>query len=258
MGWSDLWNYRELFRAMLWRDLKVRFKQTALGSSWIILRPLALVLIMNAVFGRMGGFVESAVPYALVVLSGLISWELFAGAVNRSISSLLSNADLMKKIYFPRLYVPLAAMVTSILDFCFSLLAWFPLAFYYGFWPTSSLLFLPVFVLLTVAAALGLGLWLSALNLRYRDFDHIAPLLLQIGFFASPVIYGIRLVPKEWWGVVHAVNPMAGVISGMRWCLLGHDPPGSVVGLSILTICLLLFSGLAYFRMVESSFADVA
>lgn len=256
--WGDLWAYRELLYFLAWRDLVVRYKQTLLGVAWAVLRPLVTVGILTVVFGALAQMPSEGVPYALLVFAGALPWLLFANALNDTGASLLSNAGMISKVYFPRLIVPLAAAAVNLADFAVGAGALALLMGWYGFAPDLRLLALPAFLLLAVCAALGLGLLVAALNVRYRDFRHLLPFMVQFGLFISPVGYTSSVIP-EVWRLLYYLNPMAGVIDGFRWALLaGHFAPyWPGVAASAAVIVVLLWCGVAYFRATEKTFADV-
>lgn len=256
--WGDLWSYRELLYFLAWRDLLVRYKQTALGVVWAVLRPLVTVAILTVVFGALAKMPSEGVPYALLVFAGTLPWLLFANALNDIGGSLLTNAGMISKVYFPRLTVPLAALAVNLADFAVAATAVGLVMGWYGFAPDWRLVSLPAFLLLAIGAALGLGLLVAALNVRYRDFRHLLPFIVQFGLFISPVGYSSSIIPEAW-RLAYYLNPMAGVIDGFRWALLaGHFTPywEGVVGSTFVTI-ILLWCGVAYFRATEKTFADV-
>ena len=263
-GWvalklDDLWEHRELVFFLAWRDLKVRYKQTVLGVLWVVLQPLLMTLVFTIVFGR---FVapttdSGAMPYPLFAFCGLWPWQFFAYVLNNSSNSLVASERLITKVYFPRLVIPLSGVLSGLVDFAVAFGVLLGLIIYYGIAPTPALWLLPGFLLLAVTCAVGVGLWLAALTIQYRDVRHMIPFLSQVWFFLSPVAYPITLVPENWlW--LYALNPMAGVIQGIRWSLVGGGQMlGGWVWLSVMVTALLLVSGLYYFRGVERNFADV-
>jgi lipopolysaccharide transport system permease protein len=256
--WADLWSYRELLYFLAWRDLLVRYKQTALGVAWAVLRPLVTVAILTVVFGALAKLPSEGVPYALLVFAGTLPWLLFANALNDIGGSLLSNAGMISKVYFPRLVVPLGAVAVNLADFAVAAVAVALVMAWYGFAPDWRLVALPAFLLLAVCAVLGLGLLVAALNVRYRDFRHLLPFIVQFGLFISPVGYSSSIIPEAW-RLLYYLNPMAGVIDGFRWTLLaGHFTPywPGLVASTVVTM-FLLWSGVAYFRATEKTFADV-
>ncbi len=255
--WADLWRYRELLGFLAWRDVKVRYQQTLLGAAWAIVQPLASVVIFTFVFGRLAKMPSGNEPYFLVVMAGQLGWQLFANTLGNTSGSLVGNAHLISKIYFPRLAVPLSTMAVALIDFTI-LLGLFAIAVVWtGHIPTLRALLLPLFVLLTLLLALGAGLWLAALTVRFRDFRIVVPFLLQVGVFATPVGYRTDFLPN--WQALLALNPMTGVIDAYRWCLLG---PGTEfhwqsLNFSLIWMTVLVVTGVWYFRHTERSFADV-
>lgn len=255
--WRDLWRYRELLGFLAWRDLKVRYKQTALGVAWALLQPAATLVVFTFVFGRLARMPSGGVPYPLLVMAGLLPWQLFANALTNSSGSLVSNTHLISKVYFPRLMVPLAALAVALVDFLIVGLLYLGLAAWWHCWPDWRVLLLPGFMGLGLLAALGAGLWLTALTVRFRDFRFVVPFLLQLGLFLSPVGFSMSNVPS--WRLLLSFNPMVAVIDGFRWCLLCGDQPLNLAGLGVgvAMTALLVASGLWYFRRTERSFADI-
>jgi len=255
--WSDLWRYRELMAFLAWRDVKVRYKQAALGAMWAVIQPLVQVVLLTFVFGKLAGMPDGGVPYPLIVVCGLLPWQLFSNAFTGSGNSLVGNSHLISKVYFPRLVVPIASLGVALIDFTIVLSLTLIAACYFGYWPDWHLLLLPAFVLLALTIALGAGLWITALTVRFRDFRFITPFLLQIGVFVTPVGYRADFLPN--WRDLLALNPLSGVVDGVRWCLLAGRTnlylPG--LGISILFALILLVTGLWYFRRVERQFADI-
>ena len=261
-GWvaldlGELWRYRELLIFQALRDIRVRYKQTVLGAAWAILQPVLTMVVFSIVFGRLAGIPSGDVPYPIFAFCGLLPWQLFAYALTHSSNSLVENAQTLKKVYFPRLILPLASVLTGLVDFVIAGLVLVALMFYYGIVPGWAVVTLPLFVLLAVAAALAAGLWLSALNVLYRDVRYAIPFLAQLWMFATPVAYPSSLVPERW-QALYGVNPMAGVVEGFRWALLNQSAPGPMLLVSVAATALLLTGGVFYFRRVERSFADVA
>jgi lipopolysaccharide transport system permease protein len=261
-GWvslrlADLWDYRGLLYFLAWRDLKIRYKQTILGVTWVVLQPSFLTLAFSIFFGKLGGIPSDGIPYPAFVLCGLLPWQLFANTLIYSSNSLVANERLIIKVYFPRLVIPLSAAVVALVDFFITLVVLFAIMTYYGIVPIFAVWTLPGFVLLAVAIAFGAGLWFSALNLEYRDVRYTIPFIIQFWFFISPVVYPSSLV-SETWRLIYSLNPMAGVIEGFRWALLGKNPvSGSSLAISILAALVLLIGGVYYFRRMERTFADV-
>ncbi len=254
---KDVWEYRELLYFLTWRDIKVRYKQSVLGVGWALLQPLLTMIIFTFVFGRFAGVPSDGMPYPLFSLAALLPWQYFASAVGRSGVSLVNSANLITKVYFPRLIVPLSAALAPAVDFAITLTMLCALMFYYGVAPTANVVFLPAFLLLAFTAAMAVSLWLSALNVRYRDVGYVIPFMVQIWMFISPVAYPSSLVPEQW-RFLYALNPMAGVIEGFRWALFGKgQAPDAVVGLSVAVTLVVLLGGLFFFQKIEQTFADV-
>jgi lipopolysaccharide transport system permease protein len=261
-GWvslnlRDLWEYRELLYFLTWRDIKVRYKQTALGATWAIIQPFMTMVVFSLFFGRLAGISSNGLPYPIFAYCALLPWNYFAGALDRAGNSLVGSANLITKVYFPRVVIPLSAMLAGLLDFGIAFLVLIGMMLFYGIVPTVAILTLPLFLLLAVLTALGVGLWLSALNVQYRDVRYALPFLVQFWLFASPVAYPASLVPEPW-RVLYGLNPMAGVVEGFRWALLGQAAtPGPLLAVSVVMVCVLLASGLFYFQKMEETFADV-
>lgn len=255
--WRDLWRYRELLGFLAWRDIKVRYKQTVLGAAWALLQPAITLAVFTFVFGRLAQMPSDNVPYPLLVMAGLLPWQLFANALSSASGSLVSNTHLISKVYFPRLVVPLSALAVAVIDFLIVGLLYVGLCAWWHFWPDWHLVALPLFTVLGLCAALGAGLWLTALTVRFRDFRFIVPFLLQLGVFLSPVGFSTGALPN--WRLTFSLNPMVTVIDGFRWSLLrGQQPiyvPGLLIGLAV--TFLLVASGLWYFRRTERRFADI-
>lgn len=258
--WRDLWRYRELFYILAWRDIAVRYKQTAIGIAWAVIQPLAAMLVLTFAFGKAAGLAESEpdTPYSLVVYTGLLPWLFFATALTYSSQSLVTNANLLSKVYFPRLVVPTAAIVVALIDFLISCVIFAGLLVYHQYLPPARAFMLPVFVMIAFLAAMSVGLWISALNVKYRDFRYIVPFIVQFGLFISPVGFSQKLVPEQY-RLLYSLNPMVGVIDGFRWCLLNDSRELYIPGLvlSVILIALLLASGIWYFRRMERTFADI-
>jgi lipopolysaccharide transport system permease protein len=261
-GWAalrlgELWEFRELLYFLTWRDIKVRYKRATLGAAWAVLQPLATMTVFTLFFGRLGRMPSDGVPYPIFAFSGLIAWQLFAFALSESSNSLVANERLITKVYFPRLLVPMSAVVAGLADFAISFVLLLFLMMFFHVRPSATIVLLPAFVLLAVIAALGVGLWLSALNVKYRDVRYTLPFLSQFWLLATPVAYPSSIVP-EVWRPLYGLNPMTGVVEGFRWALLGMAPPSMPMlvvssGVAIAT----LVSGAMFFRRVERSFADV-
>jgi len=261
-GWvsvklSELWAYRELLYFLAWRDVKVRYKQTVIGIGWTILQPLITMVIFTLIFSRFANIPSDGLPYPVFAYTALLPWNLFAGALNRCTLSLVGSGHLITKVYFPRLIVPVSAVISGLVDFIISFVFLLGIMLWFGIVPTWDAITLPIFLLLTLMTALAVGLWLSALNVRYRDVGHAIPFLIQIWMFLSPVAYPVSLVPEKW-RLLYSLNPMAGVIEGFRWALLNKESPDFlVIGVSTVIMIALLFSGLFYFKRMERTFADV-
>ncbi len=261
-GWTslklkELWKYRELLYFLTWRDVKVRYKQTTLGVAWTVIQPLMTMVIFSLIFGQLAKLPSEGIPYPVFSYAALLPWQLFSGALTRSGTSLVGNANLLTKVYFPRLIIPLSAITAGLVDFAISFLVLIGLMLYYGIFPNWAVLLLPFLVLFAVLTALGVGLWLSALNVQYRDVQHMIPFLVQVWMFASPVAYSAVLIPKGPWRIVYGLNPMAGVIQGFRWTLLNGKPPDELMIVSLIMVVMLLVSGLFYFKRMEKTFADI-
>jgi lipopolysaccharide transport system permease protein len=257
--WRDLWRYRELFLILAWRDVAVRYKQTIIGILWAVLRPFLTMVVFTIVFGRLAKLPSDGnVPYALLVFAGMLPWALFSSALSGAAESIVASANLIGKIYFPRIIVPTAAVVLALIDFLVSLVILAGLMLWYGFVPGAQIFLLPFFVVLALLASLGPGLWFTALNLKYRDFRFIVPFVVQIGLYASPVGFSSSIVPEEW-RLLYSLNPMVGVIDGFRWCILGGVSPLYWPGfiLSWIIIAFFLWIGITRFRKTERTFADL-
>ncbi|WP_447980389.1 ABC transporter permease [Candidatus Nitrospira bockiana] len=253
---GDLWHYRELLYFLVWRDVKVRYKQTAIGIAWAVLQPLAAMLIMTVVFGYLVRVPSDDLPYALFAYTALVPWTYFAHALGRCVNSVVVDSSLVTKVYFPRLIIPLTSVLSPLLDFCWGFLLLLGLAAWFGRPLGIAVLAAPLFLLLAMFTALAVGAWLSALNVRYRDVGHVVPLLVQVWMFASPIVYPVSLVPERWrW--LYSLNPMVGVIEGFRWSVLGKAaPPPEMVAASVLFVAILLVGGIVFFRNMERTFAD--
>lgn len=256
--WKDLWRYRELLFFLAWRDLLVRYKQTAIGVAWAVLRPLLTMLIFTVVFGTLAKLPsEGGAPYALMVLAAIVPWQFASNAFSEAAASLIANASMVSKVYFPRLIVPASAVIVSLADLLVSLVLLAIFMAFYGVAPSWRILALAPLIVLAFLAALGAGLWIAALNVKYRDFRYVVPFIVQLGFFVSPIGYSSAIVPEQW-RLLYSLNPMVGVIDGFRWAVLGGDalyPPGLIV--SACVVLMLLASGVAYFRATERTFADL-
>jgi len=255
-----LWEYRELLGFLVWRDVKVRYKQTALGVAWIILQPLVSMVIFTVLFGYLLQAPSDGAPYAVFAFAGLLPWNYFAGSLTRSSQSLVGSANLITKVYFPRLVIPISGVLGGLVDFGVASLVLAGLMALYRIPPTANIIWLPAFLLLALATALGFGLWLAALNVRYRDVNYLVPFLVQIWMYLTPVIYSVTLIPERFRWLL-ALNPMTGVVGGFRWALLGGvmetEPPGMLFAVSVLITLVVLVSGAIFFRSTERTFADV-
>jgi homopolymeric O-antigen transport system permease protein len=257
--WRDLWRYRELFQVLAWRDISIRYRQTAVGLLWAVLRPLLTMLIFTVVFSRIAKLpTEGAAPYALMVFAGMLPWTFFATALSEASNSLVSNANLISKVYFPRLIVPTATIVVALIDFLICFVLFLAMMAWYQFMPTWRILCLPLFVLIAFLAALGPGLWITAVNVRYRDFRFVIPFIVQIGLYVSPVGFSSGVIPENW-RLLYSLNPLVGVIDGFRWCLLGGQVPIYWPGfaLSLALILVFVWIGIRQFRSMEKTFADL-
>lgn len=256
--WADLWRYRELFYILSWRDIKVRYKQTVVGAAWSIVRPLLTMVVFTIVFSRIAKLpTEGAAPYAILVYAAMLPWQFFANALTEASNSLISNTNLITKVYFPRLIIPASSVITSFVDFAISFGLMLVLMVIYQYMPSWQILFLPLFILLSFFTAFGIGLYLTALNVKYRDFRYIIPFIVQFGLYISPVGFSSGVVPEQYrfW---YNLNPMVGVIDGFRWCILGESQLNMPSLLSSVVITLLFtWIGVWYFRKMERSFADV-
>lgn len=256
--WKDLWRYRELFYFLAWRDILVRYKQTAIGVAWALLRPLLTMVVFVFVFGKLAKLPSEGVPYPVLVFAALLPWQFFASAFAEAGNSLISNANMISKVYFPRLVVPASAVIVGLVDFLISAVMLVGLMLWYGVVPDWRILTLPIFLVVGVVAAMGAGLWVAALNVQYRDFRYLIPFVVQFGLYVSPVGFSSTIVPDQW-RLVYSLNPMVGVIDGFRWAILGGGNhvywPGMV--LSIALVMVIAVSGVLYFRKMEKIFADV-
>jgi lipopolysaccharide transport system permease protein len=253
----ELWQYRELLYFLIWKEVKVRYKQTVIGAAWAILQPLMAMMVFTIIFGKFARIPSDGLPYSIFAYTALLPWNLFAQAFTRSGASLVDNANLITKVYFPRLIIPFASALAPIVDFLVSFVVLLGLLAWFGINPNWGMLALPFLLILTVMTALGVNLWLSPLNVRYRDVGHTIPFLSQFWMYASPVVYPVSLVPERW-QLIYSLNPMVGVIEGFRWALLGKASPSFMAtGISIIIVVTLLLSGIVYFKKMERTFADV-
>lgn len=254
----ELWRYRELFLFLAWRDILIRYKQTAIGVAWAVIQPLLTVVIFTIIFGRVAELPSGGAPYAVLTLTGVLPWQFFSNAISQSSNSLVGAQNMVQKVYFPRLVIPVSATLSGVLDFgitlimLFILMIWFDVAF------TPTLLLLPLFTLLALAAALSIGIWMSAVNVKYRDVKYVVPFMVSMGLYISPVGYMTDVVPESW-RLVYSVNPMVGVIDGFRWAVLGpqFEPYWPGFWLSTSVVAVLLLTGLVFFRNAERTFADI-
>lgn len=256
--WKDLWRYRELFYFLAWRDILVRYKQTAIGVTWALIRPFLTMVVFTFVFGQLAKLPSQGVPYPILVFAGMLPWQFFSNALSECSNSLIGNANLISKVYFPRLIVPTSAVIVSFVDFLISGMILLGLMAWYNFVPDWRILTLPLFILISCAASMGVGLWLAALNVQYRDFRFVVPFIIQFGLYISPVGFSSSIVPEQW-RLLYSLNPMVGVIDGFRWAILGGKSTIYLPGfsLSLALVFLLLWSGIWYFRKMEKTFADV-
>ena len=255
--WLDIWRYRELFYFLAWRDILVRYKQTVIGILWAVIRPLLAIVVFTVIFGKLAKLPSGDIPYPILVCAAMLPWQFFASAFAEAGNSLIGNANLISKVYFPRLIVPASAIVVTFVDFLISAVILVGLMLWYGFLPDWRVFALPLFIVVAIGAALGIGLWIAALNVKYRDFRYVIPFIAQFGLYISPVGFSSSVVPEQW-RLLYSVNPLVGVIDGFRWALLrGQESiywPGLI--LSTALVALLLVSGILFFRRAERSFAD--
>jgi len=262
-GWvplkiRELWQHRELIYFLIWRDVKIRYKQTVLGTAWAIIPPFMSMIVFSIFFGGLAKIPSDNLPYPIFAYTALVPWTLFASGLTQSSNSLAGAAGLITKVYFPRLVIPIAALLSGIVDFALAFLLLLGMMVFYGRVPTINIIFLPLFLLLALVTALGIGLWLSALNVQFRDVRYIIPFLTQFWMFATPIVYPSSLLSEEW-RIIYGLNPMAGVVEGFRWALLGTDTaPGPMILVSAAASFVLLISGAFYFKRMEKAFADVA
>jgi len=257
--WADLWRYRELFIILAWRDVSVRYKQTIIGVLWALIRPLLTMVVFTVIFGRIAKLPsDGQAPYALMVFAAMLPWTLFANALSEASNSLINNANLIGKVYFPRLIIPAATLVTAFIDFLISFVILLGMMIWYRFLPGWEILYLPFFIILALLASLGPGLWITALNVKYRDFRYVIPFVVQFGLYVSPVGFSSNVIPEQW-RLLYSLNPMVGVIDGFRWCLLGGNSPLYLPGfvLSLFIIATFLYLGVSRFRKTEKTFADL-
>ncbi len=256
--WRDLWRYRELFYFLAWRDILVRYKQTVIGVAWALIRPLLTMIVFTVIFKEIAGLDSGSVPYPIMVFAAMLPWQFFANAFSECSSSLIGNSNLISKVYFPRLVIPASSVIVSFVDFLISSVILVGLMIWYQFLPGWEILMLPVFILIAFAAAMGAGLWIAALNVKYRDFRYVVPFIVQFGLYVSPVGFSSSHVPEKW-RVLYSLNPMVGVIDGFRWAILGQSNPIYWPSFIVSTTLVLgtLAGGIWYFRKTERTFADV-
>lgn len=257
--WRDLWRYRELFYVLAWRDVAVRYKQTVIGAAWAIIRPFLTMLVFTIIFGRLAKLPsDGSSPYALMVFAGMLPWTFFSTSLSEASASLISNANLISKVYFPRLIVPTATVVVAFVDFLISFVILIGMMVWYRFLPGWQIALLPIFVLFASVASIGPALWITALNVKYRDFRYVIPFIVQLGLYVSPVGFSSNVVPERW-RMLYSLNPMVGVIDGFRWCLLGGQSQLNLTGLaaSLVVTAFFLWFGIRRFRRTEASFADL-
>ncbi len=259
-GWVSLqlrqvWEFRELLYFLVWRDVLVRYKQTVLGAAWAILQPVFTMVVFSLFFGRLARVPSDGLPYPIFSFAALVPWGFFSNGLVAAANSLVGNANLIKKVYFPRLIIPIAAILSGAVDFLLALIVLLGMMAYYHIWPTTHIIFLPLFALLAFIASLGVGLWLSAMNVQFRDVRHTVSFLVQAWMFATPIAYPSSLLPEPWRSL-YGLNPMAGVVEGFRWALLGTPAPGAIIWVSTVASLAVLISGAFYFRRMERIFAD--
>lgn len=256
-GLAGIWRFRELLYFLVWRDIKVRYKQTAVGIAWVVLQPLLNVILFSVVFGKLAKLPSEGIPYPAFSYAGMLAWTLFSASLSQASTSIVTNKALITRVFFPRLIIPIAGLLAALVDFGVAAVLFGGMMAYYGLVPDLSLLAFPAFILLALAAALGVGIWLAALNVQYRDVQYAMPFLTQLWLFATPIAYSTTLIPSRF-QALYGLNPMAGVVEGFRWTLFGRsDPPGPLVGVSAAVVVVLLLTGLVYFRRMERTFADV-
>lgn len=258
IDFEELWRYRELFWFLAWRDILIRYKQTVIGVAWAVIRPVVTMIVFTIIFGKLAKFPSDGVPYPLLSFTALLPWQFFSNSLSESSNSVVANSNMISKIYFPRLIIPASAVISGLVDFLLCFIILLLLMFWYGVTPGINVLFLPLFFLLALFCAFGIGLWFSALNVEYRDVRHIVPFLVQFGLYISPVGFSSSIVPEKW-RLIYSLNPMVSVIDGFRWALLGKKIPLFMPGLllSSFMVFIILISGAYYFRKMESTFADV-
>ena len=257
--WADLWRYRELFLILAWRDLSVRYKQTIIGILWAILRPFLTMIVFTIIFSKVAKLPsDGSAPYALMVFAAMLPWSLFSSSLTESSNSLIDNANLISKVYFPRIIMPTATLITALVDFLISFSILILIMIYYQFAPGWNILLLPFFIVMALLASLGPGLWITALNVKYRDFRYVIPFVAQFGLYISPVGFTSKVIPEQW-RMIYSLNPMVGVIDGFRWCILGAESPIYLSGflVSLMIVAFFLWLGISRFRKMEKTFADI-
>jgi lipopolysaccharide transport system permease protein len=252
----ELWVYRELLYFFIWRDIKIRYKQTVLGAAWAIVQPFFMMVVFTLFFGKLAEIPSEGVPYPLFSYAALLPWTFFADGLTRSTNSMVGNSSILTKVYLPRMIMPLSGVVSPLIDFFISFIVFICMMYYFGYYPTIRIIILPLLLALAMGTALGVGLWSSILNAKYRDIGYVVPFLIQLWLYASPVVYPSSLVPEPYLAI-YSLNPMVGVIEGFRWALLGTNPPSSLIYVSILVVFLMLISGALYFSHAEKIFSDV-
>jgi lipopolysaccharide transport system permease protein len=261
-GWvslklKELWEYKELLYFLIWRDVKVRYKQTVLGAAWAIIQPFFTMVVFSLFFGKLAKIPSDGIPYPIFSYAALVPWTFFANGLGKASTSLVGSSNLIKKIYFPRLAIPIASVLSGVVDFVLAFTVLIGMMFYYGFVPTVNIIWLPLLLGLSFMTSLGVALWLSTMNVQFRDVQYVIPFLTQFWLFATPIAYPSSLLPEPW-RTLYGINPMVGVVEGFRWALLGtHTSPGPIVIVSTLVAIILLVSGTLYFRRMEKTFADV-
>lgn len=256
IDWAELWEYRELLYFLIWRDIKVRYKQTFLGATWAVIQPFLTMVVFSIFFGGLAKVPSDQIPYPIFSYTALLPWTFFASGINQASNSLIGSGNLITKTYFPRLIIPLASVLSGLLDFGIAFIVLLGMMWFYHLEPTVAAFLLPIFLILAIVASLGAGIWLAALNVQYRDVRYVVPFLTQFWLFATPIAYPSSLLPKPW-QTFYGLNPMAGVVEGFRWALLGSNPPGPMIGISIVVSLFILVTGLYYFRQTEDTFADI-
>lgn len=255
-GWKEMWLYRELLFFLTWRDIKIRYKQTVLGFTWAILQPFLTMVVFSLFFGRLANVPSDGVPYPIFNFTALLPWQFFEYSITTSTNSVVTNANMITKVYFPRMFIPVSTIFSGLVDFAIAFIVLIGMMIFYRISPTVGVLLLPFFLLLAFITAMGVSLWMSALNVKYRDVRYIVPFLMRFWFFATPIAYPSTLL-NEPWLTIYGLNPMVGVVEGFRWALLGTQPPQSMIFLSVLVAVALLISGLFYFNRTEKTFADI-